>query len=1733
MPKNSTKFVPQGDRHRKGFALLLALALMSLVFLLVVTLITYVGAELRLTELRKQKVLAAGNARMGLMVAIGELQKHAGLDTRLTGTASLLDYDPNTPELDNVANPYWTGVWKRQSAPPLSPKNLESSSIAPKVDKNGNLLGPPPDVMYDSEFDEHPANEVAWLVSGNEGKNFQGKRRHQWLHEEQNFPDGVANETDDEYRNRVRQDKDADGKPDYFHPVFDDVPDPDSSGSESVWLVNDSVLDPENIDPILYGKIKVMKTDMTLDHSRLIVPSNSSPSGSPSSPPTSAPNNQKPAGAYAYWVGDEGVKTKANIVNPHKDADISSNYGATESNLIVSPEPNLKDGHDLAVDPAYDENRKKVINLTQVNNLSPTYARQGKFTGSDDQQLKYRFHTLTTHSAGVLSDVSRGGLKRDLTGYFGKPDVEWTLQVNPDGTKIKGDGKMNELPLFHEQVHYLKEFAAGTDKANFWRYGTDAPIDSKNGFMFGPMWNVLRDYYKLYEHFSGNDPYGMSVPPEAPDRFPQRVGDHFVTFDSRPGNKGGSSGNTMQPYLRHHPKFSQYRPNSYNMAHQREEPSNHPIGPVLVELQHRQIIYTAQTGGGHVLRLAIMPTFALWNPYNVKLSAARYQMEYEIKGCTIAAYNTKEREVFYKWRIHSQRSSPRHPDPRFVNHVFRNREIDKNGNYYGFWGLDRYNWGDPNSGEPYMDINLNSRYDPGEPFNDKNGNGHHDGGGGHNDEWWTVQNRLWHADMSQKWGNGDDHNGSDWLAVGDGLQPGSKAASDNFLNFRRRNEAGTFPTFMPYVDDRNGVQHFHPYQIDPHARRSGRPPLKLQTEAISFEPGQKLLFCIEPGPKRYQPGTIINMVNHHGSSPLRHVYFEGDASRFSIPGNDPITIRHIVHGAAGFNRNSIEQSHNAIISQPQTIAKGTVLYLMDGSVRRPLQKVNKEFGSHHRIWREDYRRANDLAQGKLGQRIVSGDGLGYRIRRRLSTTSQRIVFHEFNPRALVDSYQDGSGDLWQVNSFSSRGDHRKGLLGNRKMGEGEHVEFYTRYQFDGNSSQEWAMKQTGQFRNVSNWNTGPSGTKFAMPDIPTPDRAGRYYGHMGHSHNMSSPANLPTTPRLALFDVPRQPMLSIAQFQHANLSWYSHSPAYVVGNSYATGQVARYKKWGRVSRIIWQPEAPESPRNYMDRNKDPTGSLFNHAHGDRSGWWWDTRNYDDGMGVLRDTNSEVEHQNITIDQSVYANETLFDGYYFSSVPTVEVDSSFSQREIDDNTPLRNGRLLYYRDKGQSPEISELRAPETANANLLVNGMFNINSTSVAAWMAQLASLSGKTAKMLDVQDQHMLSGSAGSSQTINFSAGKFPFLRHTAPFGEEIPPASQGANPNDDYWTGYVALNKDQLRLLAEKMVTEVKSRGPFLSLADFINRRITKSPEVPGKPGHHYDLRALKANIWPAETPETEAGFRGTIQAAIANAEFNHAPVTETITRAINHDNMGGKTDFSFPRSVFGDQVSNRNELIGNPYWGRGIWMFENNNQYWDHRSFDGLGSNRDIRKLRTVYKDAYDFGEAPDNLQAIENSTTAAMMPGWLTQGDVLTPLAPVISPRSDTFIIRTYGEPDEETGIKRFCEAVVQRIPDYVINEKDASFEQRSSTPTVGDPAHHRPREPFDDWNGDGKWTDGEPWLDLNQNSPNTSKLNRAQGNEEEEPDLPGWNTDREILNLTNRKFGRKFRIIKFRWLTEEEV
>ena len=186
---------------KRGFALVLALALLSLVFLLVISLVNLVSTDLSLVEARKDKVLAQAHARMGMKIAIGEIQKHLGPDMRISATADLLDeriesgknyedsiFKRNTNsdlgidlnennQIDSLpfGQRHWTGVWKHRGrdngvtidklgARPL-PENFETGDRAPSKD---------PDIAkptLNNEFDPHPAIEVSWLVSGNEGFN--------------------------------------------------------------------------------------------------------------------------------------------------------------------------------------------------------------------------------------------------------------------------------------------------------------------------------------------------------------------------------------------------------------------------------------------------------------------------------------------------------------------------------------------------------------------------------------------------------------------------------------------------------------------------------------------------------------------------------------------------------------------------------------------------------------------------------------------------------------------------------------------------------------------------------------------------------------------------------------------------------------------------------------------------------------------------------------------------------------------------------------------------------------------------------------------------------------------------------------------------------------------------------------------------------------------------------------------------------------------------------------------------------------------------------------------------------------------------------------------------------------------------------------------------------------------------------------------------------------------------
>ena len=68
-----------------------------------------------------------------------------------------------------------------------------------------------------------------------------------------------------------------------------------------------------------------------------------------------------------------------------------------------------------------------------------------------------------------------------------------------------------------------------------------------------------------------------------------------------------------------------------------------------------------------------------------------------------------------------------------------------------------------------------------------------------------------------------------------------------------------------------------------------------------------------------------------------------------------------------------------------------------------------------------------------------------------------------------------------------------------------------------------------------------------------------------------------------------------------------------------------------------------------------------------------------------------------------------------------------------------------------------------------------------------------------------------------------------------------------------------------------------------------------------------------------------------------------------------------------------------------------------------------------------------------------TGAGLPGYFKQQDILRPLAPIMTTRGDTFIIRAYGESidpitQEVTG-RAWCEVTLQRTPDYLNKETPA--------------------------------------------------------------------------------------------------
>ncbi len=123
--------------------------------------------------------------------------------------------------------------------------------------------------------------------------------------------------------------------------------------------------------------------------------------------------------------------------------------------------------------------------------------------------------------------------------------------------------------------------------------------------------------------------------------------------------------------------------------------------------------------------------------------------------------------------------------------------------------------------------------------------------------------------------------------------------------------------------------------------------------------------------------------------------------------------------------------------------------------------------------------------------------------------------------------------------------------------------------------------------------------------------------------------------------------------------------------------------------------------------------------------------------------------------------------------------------------------------------------KTIASRLEVEGMFNVNSTSVTAWRALL----GHARKQrVPYVRESATSWDAGLSAATDYALTRFS-IAGDAKAGE---PGTSGAFPEANEFAGYRTVDDKFLDALAEKVVDQVRLRGPFLSLAEFVNRQLS-----------------------------------------------------------------------------------------------------------------------------------------------------------------------------------------------------------------------------------------------------------------------------------------------------------------------
>lgn len=100
---------------QEGFALIATISVMVLLVMIALAVLSLSTIELRSSRDGAAMDEAKANARMALMIALGELQKYSGPDQRVTVPASQWDSNPATEEIEGVVHPRLLAVYQARS----------------------------------------------------------------------------------------------------------------------------------------------------------------------------------------------------------------------------------------------------------------------------------------------------------------------------------------------------------------------------------------------------------------------------------------------------------------------------------------------------------------------------------------------------------------------------------------------------------------------------------------------------------------------------------------------------------------------------------------------------------------------------------------------------------------------------------------------------------------------------------------------------------------------------------------------------------------------------------------------------------------------------------------------------------------------------------------------------------------------------------------------------------------------------------------------------------------------------------------------------------------------------------------------------------------------------------------------------------------------------------------------------------------------------------------------------------------------------------------------------------------------------------------------------------------------------------------------------------------------------------------------------------------------------------